>query len=162
MPPYPRFLKIFVICDYYIYMERYDTILYIEPSINESDERYPTTSAMDASWKGKTQNVDWDDPKLWASNAFGRLMQSELNNMGNGFSAEVTDFAKWVVVKINHHNYITGRTSSKTFLVVFKQKNNGIVMSTANKWRSISGYSQAIQYIKAAAQSLKNSNDNKI
>ena len=47
-------------------------------------------------------------------------------------------------------------------MVVFKQKNNGIVMSTANKWRSISGYSQAIQYIKAAAQALKNSNDNKI
>lgn len=142
---------------------KYDTILYIDPSlINENDDRYSAKNPMDTSWKGNTQYVDWDDPKLWASNAFGRLMQNELNGMGNGFSAEVTDFAKWVVVKVNHHNYITGRTSSKTFLVVFKQKSDGIVMSTANKWRSISGYSQAVQYIKAAAQSLRSSNSNKI
>lgn len=143
-------------------MERYDTILYIEPSINESDERFATNQGLDAGWKSGTGYADFVDPKLWASNAFGRAMQNELNGMGNGFSAEVTDFNKYVVVKINHHNYITGRSSSKTFLVVFNKKSDGIVMSTANKWRSISGYSQAVQYIKAAAQSLKSVNSNKL
>lgn len=142
-------------------METYDAILYIEPSINE-DDRFPTKSTIDASPHGNTQYVNWDDPKLWANNAFGRLLRNELNNMGNGFSAEVTDFAKWVVVKVNHHNYITGRTSSKTFLVVFSHKEAGLVLSTANKWRSISGYSQAVSYIKAASQVLRNSSSQKI
>ena len=142
-------------------METYDAILYIEPSINE-DDRFPTKSGIDASPHGNTPYVYWDDPKLWANNAFGRLLRNELNNMGNGFSAEVTDFAKWVVVKVNHHDYITGRTSSKTFLVVFNNKDAGIVLSTANKWRSISGYSQAVSYIKAASQVLKNSSSQKI
>lgn len=139
----------------------YDTILYIEPLINE-DERTPSTRVPDISWHGVTKYTDWDDPKLYAANAFGRLMQSELNSMGSEFSAEVSDFGKWVVVKMNHHNFVTGRTSSKTFLVVFKQKNDGLVMSTANKWRSISGYGQAVSYIKSAAQSLKSSSGNKI
>ena len=142
-------------------METYDAILYIEPSINE-DDRFPTKTGIDASPHGNTSYVYWDDPKLWANNAFGRLLRNELNNMGNGFSAEVTDFAKWVVVKVNHHDYITGRTSSKTFLVVFNNKDAGIVLSTANKWRSISGYSQAVSYIKAASQVLKNSSSQKI
>lgn len=138
-----------------------DTVLYVEPLINE-DDRYYTTKVPDASFKGKTQYVNWDDPKLWSPTAFGRIMQSELNSIGGGFSAEVTDFGKWVVCKINHHNFVTGRTSSKTFLIVFKQKGDGIVLSTANKWRSISGYGQAVSYIKSAAQSLRNSNDNKL
>lgn len=142
-------------------METYDAILYIEPSINE-DDRFPTKSTIDASPHGNTPYVYWDDPKLWANNAFGRLLRNELNNMGNGFSAEVTDFAKWVVVKVNHHDYITGRTSSKTFLVVFNNKDAGIVLSTANKWRTISGYSQAVSYIKAASQALRNSSSQKI
>ena len=142
-------------------METYDAILYIEPSINE-DDRFPTKTGIDASPHGNTSYVYWDDPKLWANNAFGRLLRNELNNMGNGFSAEVTDFAKWVVVKVNHHDYITGRTSSKTFLVVFNNKDAGIVLSTANKWRSISGYSQAVSYIKAASQVLRNSSSQKI
>ena len=142
-------------------METYDAILYVEPSINE-DDRFPTKTGIDASPHGNTSYVYWDDPKLWANNAFGRLLRNELNNMGNGFSAEVTDFAKWVVVKVNHHDYITGRTSSKTFLVVFNNKDAGIVLSTANKWRSISGYSQAVSYIKAASQVLRNSSSQKI
>lgn len=151
---------------YYICMEKYDTILYIDPNtmINEDDlnDRFYTTKTPDSSPKGVTKYTNWDDPKLWSNIAFGRQMQSELNNMGSEFSAEVTDFGKWVVVKINHHNYITGRTSSKSFLVVFQQKGEGIVLSTANKWRSISGYGQAISYIKSAAQVLKNSSSQKI
>lgn len=142
-------------------MNNFDTILYVEPMINE-DERTPSSKIPDTTWRGVTQYMDWDNPKLYAANAFGRLMQSELNGLGDGLSAEVTDFGKWVVVKMNHHNFVTGRTSSKTFLVVFKQKNDGIVLSTANKWRSISGYGQAISYIKSAAQSLRSSSGNKI
>lgn len=143
-------------------METFDAILYVEPNLVNEDERYPTTKTIDTAPHGRTQYVNWDDPKLWASNAFGKLLQSELNNMSSGFSAEVTDFAKWVVVKVNYHDYITGRTSSKTFLVVFNNKDRGIVLSTANKWRSISGYAQAVSYIKSAAQALKGSSQQKL
>lgn len=143
-------------------METFDAILYVEPDLINEDERYPTTKTIDTSPHGNTQYVNWDDPKLWSSNAFGRIMRNELNNFGQGFSAEVTDFAKWVVVKVNYSDYITGRTNSKTFLVVFSNKDIGIVLSTANKWRSISGYSQAVSYIKSASQSLKNSAQQKI
>lgn len=143
-------------------MKNIDTVLYITQMINEEDERFSSTKAIDASPQGNTPYVNWDDPKLWSSNAFGRAIQNELNSMGSGFSAEVTDFAKWVVVKVNYHNYITGRTSSKTFLIVFSNKNEGIVLSTANKWRSISGYAQAVSYIKSASQALRSSSNSKI
>lgn len=148
-------------------MKDIDTILYIDPMINEADEyndRYYTDKVADPSYKGKGKylNVDVDDPRLYSTMAFGRSMQSELNNMGPEYSGEVTDFGKWVVVKINHHDFVSGRTSSKTFLVVFKQKGNGIVLSTANKWRSISGYGQAINYIRSACQALRSSSNQKI
>ena len=146
---------------YYIDMETYDAILYIEPMVNE-DDRYPTTTTIDAGPHGNTQYTNWDDPKLWSSNAFGRILNNELNNMSTGFSAEVTEFAKWIVVRVSHSNYLTGRTSSKTFLIVFSNKDSGIVLSTANKWRTISGYSQAVSYIKSASQILKNSTSQKI
>ena len=94
---------------------------------------------------------------MYSAFSFGRLVQNSLNSIGDGFSAETTDFGKWVVVKVNHHNIITGRSASKTFLVVFQQKGDGIVLSTNNKWRTISGAEQAITYIRSASQSLKNS-----
>lgn len=138
-----------------------DTILYLENILLE-DDRYVTDKPADASYHGINPSINWDDPKLWSSNAFGKTIQKELNGMGGGFSVEVTDFNKWVVVKVNYNNCITGRVSSKTFLIVFSNKSNGIVLSTANKWRSISGYSQAVSYIKSASQSLKSSSDQKI
>lgn len=145
-------------------MEKIDTILYIDRSINEDyNDRYHGNKSTDASYKGNTNSVNWDDPKLWSGVAFGRLMQQELNSMGSEYSAEVVDFGKWVTVKVNCHNYITGRTCSKTFLVVFSgDRGNGLVLSTANKWRSISGYAQAVSYIKSAAQILRNTSSQKI
>ena len=143
-------------------MGTYDTILYIDNLQINEDDRYATKRTIDTSPHGNTQYVNWDDPKLWSSNAVGRLIRNELNSIGNGFSVEVTDFNKWVVVKVNHSDYITGRTSSKTFLIVFNNKEEGIVLSTANKWRSVSGYSQAVSYIKSASQTLKSSSSQKI
>jgi hypothetical protein len=81
--------------------------------------------------------------------------------MGNDFSSRVTDFGKWVTVDISHHNHITGRTSSKTFLIVFQQKGDGIVLSTHNRYRTISGVDQAASYIKSVASSLQNNTQSK-
>ena len=142
-----------------------DTILYIENPVNEGNyaDRFHGNSLPDARDKfAKGGSYNYDDPKLYANNSFGRSLHSELNNMGNGFSAEVTDFGKWVTVRVSHTDFVTGRASSKTFLVVFSNKAKGLVLSTANKWRSIDGYSQAAMYIKSAANSLKSSSQQKI
>ena len=82
--------------------------------------------------------------------------------MNNGFSAEVVDFKKWVTVRVTHSNHITGKSASKTFLIVFKQKGDGIVLSTHNKYRTISGVDQAASYIRQVCNSLTNETNNKI
>lgn len=143
-------------------IDKYDAILYIDSKCINEDERYPSTKTISGDWGSHTGYADADDPRLYASNAFGRLMQYELGNMGPNFSAEVTDFGKWVSVRVGYHNHVTGRASYKTFLVVFKDKNDGIVLSTANRWRSISGYAQAISYIRSSAQTLKNATSQKL
>ena len=78
-----------------------------------------------------------------------------INGFGSEFFGEVTDFGKWVVVTVGCHNHASGRTSTKTFLVVFEHKGNGIVVSSSTKWRSISGLDQAASYIRSACSSLQ-------
>lgn len=153
---------------------KYDAILIcniddIVNDINESygDERY-YAGAGPGKDAGKVPYLWYDDPRLYASNAFGQLMLNDLNNWRKGYSAKVTDFGKWVVVEVTHHNVITGRSASKTFLVVFDgglkgtDKGGGMVLSTANKWRTISGYSQASSYIKSASSALESSTSAKL
>lgn len=150
---------------------KYDAILVcnINDFINESygDER-SYTSASYGRDVGTTPYMWYDDPRLYASNAFGKLMLNDLNNWRKGFSAKVTDFGKWVVVEVTYHNVITGRSASKTFLVVFDggpkgtDKGGGMILSTANKWRTISGYAQASSYIKSASGALESATSQKL
>ena len=153
---------------------KYDAVLIcsiddIVNDINESygDERY-YTGAGSGKDAGKTPYLWYDDPRLYASNAFGQLMLNDLNNWRKGYSAKVSDFGKWVVVEVTHHNAVTGRSASKTFLVVFDggpkgtDKGGGMVLSTANKWRTISGYSQASSYIKSASGALESATSAKL
>lgn len=142
---------------------KFDAILMFEEDIMESlgDER-SYAGSVPGGYGGTTHyNLNYDDPKLYASNAFGRLIQNEFNNWKQGYSAKVTDFAKWVVVDVTYHHHVTGRSASKTFLVVFNggpkgtDKGGGLIMSTANKYRTISGYGQAVSYIKSVCSSLE-------
>lgn len=142
--------------------EKYDAILCVNQLLNENDERMSSRRAPIGYNKGFTQYVDIDDPKLYNSFSFGNAVRQSLNNMGNGFSARVTDFKKWIVVDVSHHNTITGKSASKTFLIVFKDKGDGMVMSTHNKYRSISGVDQAISYIRSAVSSLQNDTQNRL
>lgn len=142
--------------------EKYDAILCVNQTLNENDDRMISRRAPIGQYKGFTQYVDVDDPKLYNSFTFGNAVRQSLNNMGNGFSARVTDFKKWIVVDVSHHNTITGKSASKTFLIVFKDRGDGMVMSTHNKYRSISGVDQAISYIRSAASSLQNDTQNRL
>lgn len=147
-------------------LSKYDAVLVCdyEDMITEYDDRTGATKPM-----GGTHSAngywDYDDPKLYTSNSFGRIIQQDLNGMRNGYSASVTDFGKWITVTVSFSNYITGRTCSKTFLIVFTggpNKGDGIVLSTANKWRSISGPSQAVSYIRSACTALESSASQKL
>ena len=126
------------------------------------------TGAMPGRDTGGTMYMWYDDPRLHAANAFGRMIHNDLNNWRNGYSAKVSDFGKWVVVEVTHHDYITGRSASKTFLVVFDggpkgtDKGGGMVLTTSNKWRTISGYSQAVSYIKSASGALESATSTKL
>ena len=145
-------------------MKKYDAILYYEPSINEKYE--DRALASPSKYLGQTKafqvNLDYIDPKYYANYSFGNLLQSSLNSMNSSYSSKVTDFGKWVVAEVTHHDRITGRSASKTFLIVFKTKGDGIVLSTNNRYRSISGVEQAASYIKSACGSLSNATQTKI
>jgi hypothetical protein len=150
---------------------KYDAILVCSADdiLNEAfgDER-SYTGAGYGKTTGNVPYLWYDDPRLYASNAFGKMMQNELNNWRNGYSSKVTDFGKWVVVEVTYHHHVTGRSASKTFLVVFDggpkgtDKGGGMVLSTANKWRTISGYSQAVSYIKSASGALESATSQKL
>ena len=141
------------------------TVLYIEPNsvLEDLNKRQFGSRGIDTTTHGIYKNVNYDDPALWSPMAFGRSLQQGLQSgLGAGFSIEVTDFGKYVSVRTSYHNHVTGRSASKIFLVVFEKDGDGIVMSTANRWRSISGTGQALSYIRSASMSLKDSTNNKI
>lgn len=151
-------------------MSKYDAILVCnyEDMINEWDERSNASRNPDYKTHYKGMSWDVDNPALYAQNNFGRIIQSSMNNWRTGYSSKVTDFGKWVTVEVTHHNFITGRSASKTFLIVFNggpngdDKGGGIVLSTNNKWRSISGVSQALSYIQSASSALESSTSAKL
>lgn len=143
---------------------KYDSILYVKniEQINEMER-----SVGRGNWDATTRSVtsypfNVIDPKMYSSFNFGRIIRNAITSMGAGWSAEVSDFKKWVVLRVNYHNFETSRSASKTFLIVFEQNGDGMVFSTHNKYRTISGVDQASSYIKSACNSLKNSTQTKI
>lgn len=141
---------------------KYDAILYVDNTINEADERILAKKMISGGTKYGKGSTDWDDPRLWSAHSFGSTLRTILNGMGTGYSSEITDFGKWVTVRVTYHDQISGRSASKIFLIVFKQKGDGIVMSTHNRYRTISGVDQAGSYIRSTCSSLQNSTQSKI
>lgn len=142
-------------------MKKYDAILCVELPINESDDRLYAKRGPGAT-RGFGPYWNADDPKMYGSFTFGNSLKQSLGNMGYGYGCQVTDFKKWVVVNVTYHNHITGKSSSKTFLIVFKEKGDGIVLSTHNRYRTISGVDQAASYIKSVCNGLQSDTQNRI
>lgn len=156
-----------------IYKSKYDAILICNIEDTESiTEAYGDERSYAGAGPGKTTGkvpyLWYDDPRLYSKNAFGKMMQADLNSWGRGYSSKVTDFGKWVVIDVTYHNVITGRSAGKTFLVVFDggpkgtDPAGGMVLSTANKWRTISGYAQAVSYIKSVCSALESATSQKL
>lgn len=142
--------------------KKYDAILYVEPTINEVDSRTINKGKYLSTAKGFTQYPDADDPKLYSTFSFGNAVRQSMNSMGQGFSCQVTDFKKWVVVTVTHSNVITGRSASKTFLIVFQLDGDGMILTTHNRYRTISGAEQACSYMKSACNVLQQDTQSRI
>lgn len=100
--------------------------------------------------------LNYQDPKLYASWSFGKQLQNSLSNPGNGYGCEVSDFGRYVTVKVTYSNPPTGRTASKSFLIVFDPDGKkGNIFQTSNRYRTFSGLSQATSYIKSCMSSLR-------
>lgn len=101
---------------------------------------------------GQTGMTDW---RVWNGTGFGQRLQSQLGNMGKGYSAEVTDFGQYIAVRASYHNAVTGKSICKTYVVAFDHpdKGDGRVMVTSQKWRTISSYDQAASYIISSIKS---------
>lgn len=98
----------------------------------------------------------YQDPKLFAQWSFGKQIQNNLTNVGYGYACEVSDFGRYVSVKITYSNPPTGKTASKTFLVVFDPDGKkGNIFQTSNRYRTFSGVGQAASYIKSCVSSLR-------
>lgn len=123
-----------------------DTIVLVDNMINEDDR----TNAI--SRPGITYNPVYDDPLLKQQNNYGSTIQSMLK--GSGFDVEVTDFNKWVTIRCSAHSYKTGRSVSKTFIVVFNYKSDSQVYASSTRYRSVSGASQAASYIRSYCNNL--------
>ena len=139
------------------------TVLYIQSeNLNEgADRRSVNTKMVNGLDRGPNGIVNYDDPRLYTATNFGRQLQTMLSN-SNNFWAEVSDFGRYVVVTAGYHNTVSGRSATKHFVIAFDPDGVGMVFTSATKWRSISGVSQAASYIKSACNPLESSASNKI
>ena len=139
------------------------TVLYIQSeNLNEgADRRSVNTKMVNGLDRGPNGIVNYDDPRLYTATNFGRQLQTMLSN-SNNFWAEVSDFGRYVVVTAGYHNTVSGRSATKHFVIAFDPDGVGTVFTSATKWRSISGVSQAASYIKSACNPLESSASNKI
>lgn len=137
---------------------QYDAILYYDNLINEEygdDRLHGKKGGVDLTPKYVKTHADWMDPKFISKHSFANSLRGMLNN-GDGWSNKITEFSKYIVVEVSYYNTLTGRSASKTFLIVFKEKGDGWVYSTHNRYRTISGISQASSYIRSSSSSLIN------
>lgn len=142
--------------------KKYDAVLYVEQPINEADKRMYNKGKTPQPTVGFDRYYTADDPKMYNMFTFGNAVRQSLSGMGQGFYCQVTDFKKWVVVTVTYSDIITGKSSSKTFLIVFSPDKDGIVLSTHNRYRSISGVDQACSYIKNVCNALQSDTQNRI
>jgi len=152
------FLFIYYIC--MIDETKYDAILCVEEPTNESmtDKRMAgNTGTFVPGWGSKNGYLDYLGPEVTGAFTFGKAVKQGVES--NDMSCEVSDFGPWISVRVTASNVATGRTASKTFLIVFQHKSRGIVMSTSNKWRTIDGWQQAVSYIRSASSSLRGACD---
>lgn len=100
--------------------------------------------------------LDYNDPKLYRSWTFGKQILNLLGSIGVGYGCEVADYGKYVSVRVSYSNSSSGKTSSKTFLIVFDPDGKqGNIFQSSNRYRTFAGTSQAVSYIKSSVSGLR-------
>ena len=127
------------------------TVLIVE----EDGRRLGKSSAMgtlDMGPKGVINAYDW---RVWSNAGFGRMLRNSLPS-GAGYWSEVLDCGKYLSVKVGYSSVATGKSVSKTFLIVFDdpRQGDGTIYATSTRWRTISNYSQAASYIGSVIKNL--------
>lgn len=94
---------------------------------------------------------DW---RVWSAAGFGKRLRSALS--GTGYSCEVLDAGKYLSCRVSYSDTGSGRTISKTFVIVFhsRKNGNGTVFTNSVRWRTISSVEQAASYIKSYVSAL--------
>ena len=150
-------------------LEQFDAILYFDGSeidvfeggVDPRNYNSKLPSGSDKPINGMYMN--YIDPKLYANWSFGNQLKRDVQSLGSNYSCEVADFGQEIVVRVTHSDTVTGRSASKTFLVIFTNtKGEAYIKSHSNKWRSISGIGQAASYIKSICSNLSTSTQTKM
>ena len=137
---------------------KFDYVLVVDNSLDESqtDKRVYNKNLPSVDYNPQGSYIGVRDLKLMQSWSFGKMIQRDLSSMGNGYSCRVFDVGGEVAVTVTHTDAVTGRSASKSFIIVFDSKSgNGIIKSSSTRWRSISGIGQAESYIRSVASGLQ-------
>lgn len=150
-------------------LEQFDTILYFDGSEQDIFEggvdprNYNSKLPVGSDKPIKGQYVNYIDPKLYANWSFGNQLKRDVQSLGNNYSCEVSDFGQEIVIRVTHNDVVSGRTASKTFLIIFTNtKGEAYIKSHSNKWRSVSGLGQAASYIKSICSNLTSATQQKM
>lgn len=135
------------------------TVLRIVEPINEGDGRIQGVKGYQGGYDmgpgGVVNPYDW---RVWSGSGYGKQIQNFLGG-GYGYSYEVCDMGKYVMVRASYNNSATGKAVSKMFAIVFQNPKMGdaMVFATSTKWRTVSNPNQAANYIKQTIQSMSGS-----
>lgn len=130
-----------------------DTIITITPELNEA--------SVDKRTFMKTKNiVDYTyntlgfDPN--ANYSLGGAIRNGLS-LGNRYQVEVCDFGCAVSVRVTYSDAYTAKAATATFLVIMNTKQgDGVIRSSARKYRTVGNYNDAISYIRSCCGALQN------
>lgn len=150
---------------YYFIMKNtnldYDVVLYIDNDHNIQEEFADPRTRPAAGTKSLGYGYDIRFGYLKGTQGnqyfnYGSVLRNSLS-LGKEYAVEVVDFGSEIYCKVTYNNSGTGKSASKSFLVVLdlsQKGGKGMVKSSMAKWRSISDVSQAASYIRSYASAL--------
>ncbi len=142
-------------------MEDNDNIFLIyDPPINEGTDD-PRMSVGPDSWRmGSDMGTDAFDWRTWQDTSFGRTLTNRLHSAG--INVSVFDAGKTLSVTAGLEDSATGKTVTKTFIVVFAQPKKkgdaipgyGMIWKSSTKFRTFSSIDQVANYVSSYVRSL--------
>ena len=132
-----------------------ETVLLCPLPVMETDTRSYSDNSTVSRTTGPGGYINRYDWRVWNGSGFGQTLSRSLSNLGNGYSAEVSDFGQHVVCRVAYHSTGSGKGVEKTYVVFFTdpKRGDGLVFASSTKWRTISSVSQAVSYITSSIKS---------